>query len=525
MLEILPAGNVKLHGPLGLMLDNVIENRLKKLDWAQMVRPFRERNERDGRWRCEFWGKVVRSAVYAWRSTQDPELREMIDRTVADLLSTQTEDGCISSYPAELQLGGWDIWGRKYVLLALLVYYREMNPDPAIPERIRRLVRHLLGQTGERIQDHGYHYGMAAASILRGLVEAGELCGDPEILAAAEKLAASGCCQVHDLFHAARIGVLPSELGNGKAYEMTSCFQGLGALHERTADPLKLESLRNYYRLVCEKELFITGGGGLKDINGEFWYGGAERQMRTDCGGMGETCVTATWLWFSSMMLRLTGESTVADDMERIFCNALLGAFTPDGSGVMHINPFLAGGWKKQVGDQIPGFRGHDCCRAQGPYGLSLAPLIAVMKTDAGYAVNLYEDLTVRDVLEIRGGYPAADQAVITLLREGEFELALRIPRDFGCHVDGQAVPGGVYHVLKRNWRIGDTVRLEFDFTPRTETRGGWRATLCGPLVMCRESGAAKDGAVLRRSGPYVDYASAGRRFSEDNTLTVWEPV
>ncbi|MBR4663529.1 MAG: glycoside hydrolase family 127 protein, partial [Lentisphaeria bacterium] len=275
--------------------------------------------------------------------------------------------------------------------------------------------------------------------------------------------------------------------------------------------------------LVREKELFITGGGGLKDANGEFWYNGTARQCRTDCGGMGETCITATWLWFSAAMSQLTGDSTVIDDLERSFYNALLGAFTPDGANVTHINPFLCGGWKRPAGEQISDFPGHDCCRAQGPYGLSLAPRIAVMKTDGGYAVNLYEDLTAEGILKITGGYPASDNAVITVLKDGEFELALRIPRDFGCRVDGHAVSGGTYHRLKRQWKAGTRIELEFDFSPRIEELNGMTATLCGPLVMCRECGGKPGRSVLRSCCGKADYASAGMGFAEENTLTVWE--
>lgn len=506
------------------MLDKVVKNRLKKIDYRLLADPFRYRNEMDNKWRCEFWGKVVRSAVYAWRSTQDPELKTIIDTTVCDLLSAQTSDGCISSYPESRQLDGWDIWGRKYVLLALLAYYREMNPDPGLLEKIRKCCLHLVRQAGE-LQNYGLHYGMAAASALRAIVETAVLCGDDELMSAAVKLAKSGCCHLHNIFEAARIGVPPAETGNGKAYEMTSCFQGLGSLYRLDHNPAKLESLQNYYRLVREKELFITGGGGLKDANGEFWYNGAARQSRTDCGGMGETCITSTWLWFSAAMLRLTGDSTVADDMERSFYNALLGAFMPDGSNVTHINPFLCGGWKRPAADQMPDFPGHDCCRAQGPYGLSLAPLTAVMKTAGGYAVNLYEDLTAEGILKITGGYPASDKAVITVLKDGEFELALRIPRDFGCRVDGHAVSGGTYHRMKRQWKAGTRIKLEFDFSPRIEELNGMTATLCGPLVMCRERGEKQGRDVLRSAGGKADYASAGMGFSPENTVTVWKPA
>ena len=52
---------VKLHSPLGSMLDKVVKNRLLKIDYGQLAAPFRLRNETDNLWRCEFWGKVIQS--------------------------------------------------------------------------------------------------------------------------------------------------------------------------------------------------------------------------------------------------------------------------------------------------------------------------------------------------------------------------------------------------------------------------------------------------------------------------------
>ena len=112
-LHILPPGGVSLRGRLGNALRKSVENRLKSVNYDHLVAPFRERNERDGRWRCEFWGKIVRSAIRSWRAVPDPELDRRIRETVRSLCATQTPDGCISSYPAELQTQDWDIWGRK----------------------------------------------------------------------------------------------------------------------------------------------------------------------------------------------------------------------------------------------------------------------------------------------------------------------------------------------------------------------------------------------------------------------------
>lgn len=517
----LSSGKVRLCGPLGKALDNVLERRLKKMDYRRLVDPFRFRNEIDNRWRCEFWGKNLRAGVYAWRSTRDPELRAILDQTVADILSTQTADGCISSYPEEKQLGGWDVWGRKYVLLGLLAYDREVNPNPEVMTAMLRMTEHLLKQAA-KIQDCGDHYGMAASSILRALVELHQLSGSQTILDAARKLAEIGCCHLHNIFDMAWKGIPPAELSDGKAYEMTSCFHGLAALYRVDENPRFKETVLRYYEMVRDREIFITGCGGLKDANGEIWYNGKTRQIRHDCGGMGETCVAVSWLGFCENLLRMTGDSRVADEMERSFYNALLGAVTPDGTNNTHINPYLDGGWKKPAADQMTGFPGQDCCRAQGPYGLSLAPMIAVMKSEAGYAVNLYEDLTASDVLEINGNFPASDTVTITLERDGDFELALRIPGEFGCEVDGTPVCGGTYHRIRRIWKWGDVIRLRFDFTVRTVPCGDFSAKMCGPLVLCRESGGDPESLPLRRIEDMVDYASAGLRFSPENTLRVW---
>ena len=112
----------QLKGVLGQAINKSVEERFKKLDYALLESPFAKRDEVDNAWRCEFWGKIIRSAITAYCTTQDETLGKLLEKTVQAMMATQTGDGCISTYPAERQLGGWDVWGRKYVLLALLRY-------------------------------------------------------------------------------------------------------------------------------------------------------------------------------------------------------------------------------------------------------------------------------------------------------------------------------------------------------------------------------------------------------------------
>ena len=69
---------VELRGLLGKALRRSCEKRLKTVDYGQLVEPFRLRNEADGGWRCEFWGKVVRSAILTNYYVNDAQLADTI---------------------------------------------------------------------------------------------------------------------------------------------------------------------------------------------------------------------------------------------------------------------------------------------------------------------------------------------------------------------------------------------------------------------------------------------------------------
>ena len=568
-LQIVPPGGVSLRGRLGKALEKSISHRLKKVDYDHLVAPFRDRNERDGRWRCEFWGKIVRSAIRSWHAVPDPELEQLIRKTVHDLCTTQTPDGCISSYPAELQTKDWDIWGRKYALLGLCRYYREIERSEEVRHAVARCLDHLMTQVGpeaQRIVDCGHHTGLAASSLLGAVVAAARVTGEKRFLDYAKWIAAQGGSTEGDIFALARRGTAPAELGNGKAYEMTSCFEGLLELYRETGDPEQLDAVMKYFRAVRDRELFITGAGGLKDMWGEFWYEGRRNQTRSDAGSLGETCVTTTCIRFFGQILRLTGELSAADEMERALYNGILGAMVPDGSWWLHANPTpLAGSsFKKRAGDQIPGY-GEDCCVAQGPEALATAACYAVMRTEEGPAVLFYEACEAKipladgseAALSITGNYPDGATAAITvsLPAPRRFRLKLRVPAwstRTRIRVAGEEIPArpGTFAEIDRLWTTGDRVELEFDLRFRAVPApdgGALLAAMRGPVLFARDSRlgeldtpvspeeienaqeipAEPEFARLCRlpdGSKLCDYASAGNRFTPENTLRVWLP-
>ena len=532
-----------LKGLLGNAITQTIEDRFITLDYALCEEPFRLRNETDNAWRCEFWGKIVRSAITAAAVTDNAELKALLSATVKNIMATQTEDGCISSYPTELQLNGWDVWGRKYVLLALIRYYEMIEQDPSVLECCCNMLDHLMTQVGtgegkRSILGCGLHSGLAAASILGAVVAMWRLTGLEKYRKFADYIIDSGFTALGKVLDDVAVGIYPSALGNGKAYELTSCIQGVAELELIAETPGRKALLQRYYECVRDREIFVTGTGGSKDLYGEYWFDGALRQTRPGKGvGLGETCVTATWIRYCIDMLKLTDDAKIGDEIEKSLYNAILGAMAPDHTHWMHVNPtpLTGGGCKSYAIDQIgkcfgTPYGGNDCCRAQGPEGLMSAALFAVTEKADTLTVNLFEPLSCQ-YLEISGNYPCEPAAEITLKENSNKTIRLRTPEFLEkVTVNGEVIPfkKGQYLVIERNWNKGDKIVMTFDFSLKelpAPDGSPFVAVKRGPLVLAADSrGAVPEAAVnvIWNNIPLCDYASAGNLFNQDNHLTVW---
>lgn len=544
----LQINQVCLQGPLGQALDATVNGRLKKINYKQLADPFRYRNENDYKWRCEFWGKVVRSVMLAWKYTNDDELLAIIKATVNDIISTQTPDGCITSYPDDKQFSGWDIWGRKYVLAGLLRYYETVDKSPEILDACCRMTDNFLSGIGKgNIVDFGQHFGLASASILKYIVKLYKYSGNEKYLDTARKIIDAGATHLHNIFEDAAGNVPPAELANGKAYEMTSCFEGLAEYYQLFPEEKHLQALIKYYANVRDKEIYITGTGGFKDLNGEFWYNGTERQTWMHGGAMGETCVTTTWLHYCQYIWTLTHDSTVIDEMERSAYNALLGAMRPDGGNWIHRNPtpLASPACKTASVPQMADFGDHDCCLAQGPEGLAVAIDSAFCAADKLY-INFFENAETvfstpagnNGKLFICGGYPSENTVKIKVeLAENEtFALALRIPvwsKKTVVKLNGKTFTpeNGKYFEFAREWSNADEIEIIFDMKIEKITAPGdpdFYAYKYGAFILAEDSRFAgnKEFKSLFRTETdgrkLCDYAAAGNDFTPENTLQVW---
>ena len=533
-----------------------------------------------------------------YSATHDPKLKEILDHTVAGLLSTQTPDGCISAHDYPLQLKNSDVWERKYVLLGLESYYAITRSQPVL-DAMARLAAYTIGYVGPppkvRIVDTGYGFeGIASSSILEPIVKLYDLTGSARYLDFARYIVEQeGACKRGSIFQAAFDGVTPWNIAsNGnraqsidKAYEMTSCFEGLAEYYRATGNDHWNQAALAYYKGIRDQEITLIGsGGGDKPYNhgigtGEQWNNTALEQTNPDMSVMMETCVTVTWMKFCYQLLRLTGDSKIADQIELSAYNALAGAQKPAGIFYDYFQP-LNGARNGRVNySETVGGIPLSCCTANGPSGMALIPAFAAMTGTAGPVINLYAPFTAimptpsggRVKLTVATNYPRTGHVAVQVEPEKQehFTIRLRVPEWSGnthLAVNGQpaqAIPG-TYTELSREWQAGDKIEMTIDMScrlihaPHGVNRKGdpFQALVRGPIVLSRDKRLGGDihqpveiqtdasGLVplteistefsqvafsvpLKAGGsfPVIDYASAGRTWDATSEFMTWLPT
>lgn len=502
--------NVSVQGYVGKRLDQSYESRILGADVDHLIEPFKNRTE-SRFWQSEFWGKWFTSAVLAYRYRPEPELKKVLDYAVNGLIKTQTPDGYIGNYAPEHRLKQWDIWGRKYSMLGLLDYYEVANDKRSL-EAARKVADHLIMEIASSdglVVTKGNHKGMAASSVLEPMVKLYRLTKDEKYLKFAKQivnewetpkgpqLISKASVDVSKRFPLPKAWYGPDQ--GQKAYEMMSCYEGLLELYRITGDAAYKEAVEKTWQNIRDTEINIAGSGASE----EMWFGGKEKQTMP-IAHFQETCVTVTWIKLNQQLLRLTGDSKYADEIERSYYNALLGSLNYDASDWAKYTPL--------VGQRLPGSgqcgMNLNCCNASGPRGQFTLPLTTVMGSASGLTVNFFipgtytvRPLNGKPVTVVQEtDYPASGNVRIRLSldRPTEMDVALRIPSwsvRSELRVNGETisnVKAGEYVVVTRKWTKDDVIELALDMRGRVIIHGDgdrkFAAIERGPVVLARDS-------------------------------------
>jgi DUF1680 family protein len=490
---------LQLTGWLGSRIDANEKNRLVKIDTERLLEGYRKRPGRQT-WDGEHVGKWLHAATLAWVNTGDPELRKKLDYTVTELVKCQLGDGYLGTYSNDQRWTNWDVWAHKYNLIGLITYMRytgNQEPLPACRKMADLLCNTFGDPPGKRnINPTGQHTGMASGSVLEPMVLLYRLTGEQRYLEFANYLLRAqefptGAHIVSTLLTAKRV----DKVGNGKAYEMLSCLNGILELYRTTGDPKLLEACRNAWQDIVDNRLYLTGAASY----GEHFHDNFDLP---NVNNVGETCVTVTWLQFNAQLLRLTGEARFAGQLERVVLNQLFGAQKPDGSGWGY---YVQMEGKKPYSSTLDGH----CCLSSGPRGVALIPTFATSVDADGVVVNLYDAGTAK--LKLRNGkevvlttetiYPSDGKIRITVDAGSKvsFALKVRIPdwcRESSAKLNGKIVEAKIgadgYAAIKRAWAKSDKVELNFKMEPRVivgdHLNQGKIAIMYGPLVLAADA-------------------------------------
>lgn len=581
--QLKPAGpgEVQLLGRLQDKIELCIHNRVLDQDVQALVVPYRAKRETGGGdWRCEYWGKWFTALAMADAYQPNSAAAPLRDYGCGELLKTAAPDGYLGTRQPASRMQGWDVWGCKYALLGLLADY-DRTSDPRVLHAACREADVLIGELGPgkvNMEDVGEWNGLPASSVLEPIVQLYERTGNEKYLAFARHIVACWELPSKRLPHGMRLiedaiaGKPPSQMCAPKAYEMMSCFEGLCELYRATGQKEDLDAAVALADSVQLHEVSLIGCG----TSNEVWFDGKAKQTQIVPKPM-ETCVTATWMKLNYQLLRLTGESKYADELERNLYNGLLGAMTPRGDWWAYFSG--------QMGVRVPSYVQHadvgtSCCVLNGPRGLLITPFWAIMQSTDGPVINLFSPAKAKMrspggqniTIEIQGDYPVDDRTdiLISLDKPEELTLGLRIPawsQKTELTVNGNVTPTdpGSYASIHRLWKTGDRVSIHFDMRGRVVNApdgNGQIAVLRGPVVLSLDNRLVPptDGSAVIASGaspltdlvpnpqkaarinawmafdvPFVvegvkqnltfcDYADAGSDFSQTNIYRSWLP-
>lgn len=516
-MERLDGAEVRLAGPLESQIEGVVKNWLIPLPKTNpaILTMFRDRDKAPYQnllaWSGEFAGKYLTSGTEAYRLTCDPTLKATLAQFVQDLAKCQDTDGYLGPFPKANRLTGWapntwgeggatwDAWGHYHAIIGLLEWHRQTGDETALATArkvgdllVRFFKTRTVASTGSPEMNQ---------AIVHGLARLYRETGDATYREAAERV-------VHEFdapgagnyLQGALAGEDFYQLPNaGPRWESLHSIMGLAELYWQTGNNDYRKAFEHTYWSIAKTDRHNNGG----------FTSGEQAQGDPYHRGAIESCCTIAWTALGVEMLRMTGDPRVADELELSALNQVVGLHSADGAWCTYNTPMegVRIPSTEEIGFQIrPGSEGLNCCSVNAARGFGMIADWALMKRDGGLALNYFGPSVLKSkvgngevVLRQETSYPQQGHIVLHVDPEHpqRFPLSLRVPHwsaKTTIRVDGKSVPAipGSYAVIDREWRKGDTITIDLDFTPRfwvgqRESRGR-TSVYRGPILYAMEA-------------------------------------
>ena len=491
--ELFDTKTIIVGGILGEAIDANVSGRLSTFITGSdspaiaLFNEDRQETENIRNWNGEHAGKWLTAASKAAMRTGDQDLIGRIVKVADFLMSRQEKNGYLGNYapqmrmyaPRDTILFTWDVWVNAYMMQGFTKVYELTGEQKYLNTacRILDLFCETFLEKGFSLAHTAQHLGMVGAGSLDPVVDLYRHVPKPEYLAFINH-----CLEIFEtrpglqLISKAVLGIDVYYIGNGKIYELLRCFLGLAKVYQLTGEPEYLQACIHAWQNIKDYHLNPCGGpwGGAYGCNSECF----NRPYCFSPYGINETCSTMDWQKLNIELLKITGEARFAQELEKTFYNALIGAQFSNG-----IN------WTSySILNGVPGRGGEwSCCWSSGMMALEDIHEVVYTKTQNGIAVNIYTPSEINANLK-RGEefkliqktkYPLSGAIDFTLSLPGKckFTIDLRLPEwadQYNVKINGetftQDLQGGYLHI-DRTWENGDMISLNFPMELRYELK------------------------------------------------------
>lgn len=454
--------------------------------------------------------KWIEAAAFVLQSGDRPDLRATIDRLTGDILAAQEPSGYLNTYYVGEKRAlrftemnrSHELYCLGHLLQAAIAYYRATGNRKLLDGGIR-YADYLIRDFGP--QKHPLLTGHPELEM--ALVELYRTTGDRKYLDLAGYLLSG--------IETERLHLRPADVRymfsgipftsrtqfEGHAVRAMYASSGASDYYAETGDPAYRKTLDTLWDDLTRRKMYITGGVGSR-ASGEA-FGDAYELPNT--AAYTESCAAIGNLMWNFRMLAISGESRYADVIERALYNGINSGMSLNGTLYCYRNPLASRGEK--IRNE---WYDTTCCPPNLERILASLPGYYYATAKDGVYVHLFgpsqlkwhlEDGTpIR--IEQKTNYPWDGRVTLSVAPASsrEFTLYLRVPAWSArtqAAVNGSAVRGtapGRYLAIRRTWKSGDTVELNFDMTPRVIAANpllsedyGKVAIERGPLVFCLE--------------------------------------
>ncbi|WP_029271456.1 glycoside hydrolase family 127 protein [Flavobacterium sp. KJJ] len=278
----------------------------------------------------------------------------------------------------------------------------------------------------------------------------------------------------------------------GHAVRAVYMYAGMTDIAAMTKDKGYTDAINNLWTNMVNKKMYITGGIGSRH-DGEAFGNNYELPNLT---AYNETCAAIGDVYWNHRLHNLTGKSQYFDVIERTMYNGLISGISLDGKEFFYPNALESDGIFKSNRGSCTRQAWFDCscCPTNLIRFVPSIPGLIYSKSQDVLYVNLYASNNASFTLgktdlkiSQQTGYPWNGKVVISVdpKKEGQFTIKLRVPgwarnevlpgdlysykkastQKTTINLNGEILeiqPENGYFTIKRNWKKGDKINLNF---------------------------------------------------------------